>query len=744
MGHGWGMTEPLRPRATLAFGPATVLLVVAITLATSWVVRSLHATVGMISVLALSATLAILLRPAALVVARRMRLGLAISVVLLAALILGGFVAFGGAVELSRSTQDLAGRVPEAIDRIPADSSVGRFLTSSHLGDRAVDGIRSVPNRIIFGSDSPEGGLGRLATVLLAITTSFLFITRGRGVVQGAAGLFRDPERSARAFAVARAALNDGGRFTSRLIVLAVVEGALAGLTAQIVGLPAPVAIGIFVASASMLPGIGLAFGWLPILLLSFAQDTAEGLVCLAGLVVGALVYRFVYRRWVQVPAPAVGLVLPAIGFIVGYQLAGVPGTVAGLLVAAMISAALAELGGFPALARLLPAPDDDPIPTIPGAASRPSLWGTTVMVDLSLRSVLMASCVIISLAAVSVFVFERPGFTVALLLALVLSLALNPVIDLAQRVVRDRGAAVAMVLVGLLVPLGLFVVLALPATVEQMRSLDRDTPQIVSELEDLPLVGGAIRQAGISEELTQAINDAPETLASDTSSLGHLVRSLGDTLLIGTLVLIMLLCFLLDGPRFLGQIHGAVPDAHKADVTRLGDIGYRAFGRFFGGKALTAVLDGIWVTSFLLLFRVPLAPVIGAWAALTNLIPQIGGLLGGIVVFIFALTQGLGVALVCTGLFVAFMTLENNAISPVIIGRAVNLSPLAATVVMLLGAAAGGVLGAIIATPLAGVVKIAYREFWPAPHPDGGDEALPSGDGSAGGDVGAGGLPAG
>ncbi len=711
-----------RPRITIAFGPSTVLLVLVVTVVTAWIIRSLHATVGMVSVLALSATLAVLLRPAALVVARRMRLGLAIAVVLLASLLVGGFVAFGGAMELAHSTNELAARVPEAVDRFPEDSTVGRFLRESKLADRAVDGIKSVPNRIIFGSDSPEGGLGRLATIVLAVTTSFMFITRGRNVVAGATGLFRDPGRAERAFAVARAAFIDGGSYTGRLIVLALVQGAIAGSVAVAVGLPAPIAVGIFVGSASLLPGIGLAFGWIPLITLAAAQDLTDAGLCAAGLVVAAVIYRIVYRRWVQRPASGVGLVLPAVGFIVGYQLAGIPGTVTGLLVAAMASAGLAELGGITGLTAWIPSEDDEAAALQAqddrAAVRRRPIGGATVLADLSVRSVLMAAAIVIGLAGIGIFVFDRPGFTVALVVALVLALALNPMVDLAQRLTRDRGAAVALVLVGLLVPLAAFAVLALPATVSQFRSLDRETPQVVNELTEIPVIGGAIERAGLADEITQAIDDAPETLAADTSSLGEYVRSFGDVALITVITLILLLCFLLDGPRFLAQVHGAVPGHHQHQAERLGDIGYRAFGRFFGGKALTAIMDGIWVTSFLLVFRVPLAPVLGVWAALTNLIPQIGGLLGGVVIFVFALTQGIVIALVCTALFVAFMTLENNAISPVIIGKAVNLSPLAATVVMLLGAAAGGVLGAIIATPLAGVVKIAYHEFRPTPAP--------------------------
>jgi putative heme transporter len=75
-------------------------------------------------------------------------------------------------------------------------------------------------------------------------------------------------------------------------------------------------------------------------------------------------------------------------------------------------------------------------------------------------------------------------------------------------------------------------------------------------------------------------------------------------------------------------------------------------------------------------------------------------------------MTQGLGTGLIVLAVYLVYQTTENNVLQPVVIGRSVQLSPLAAMTVILIGLAVGGVIGAILATPLAGVIKLGWAEL--------------------------------
>src|SRR5690606_25253711 len=103
--------------------------------------------------------------------------------------------------------------------------------------------------------------------------------------------------------------------------------------------------------------------------------------------------------------------------------------------------------------------------------------------------------------------------------------------------------------------------------------------------------------------------------------------------------------------------------------------------------------------------------PVAGLWTTFTNLIPQIGGFLGGSFFVLLALTQGPVEAAVALAVVLAYQNLENNVISPAIVGQAVNLSPPTTMLAALVGGAAAGVPGALVATPLLGAVKAVYLD---------------------------------
>ena len=123
-------------------------------------------------------------------------------------------------------------------------------------------------------------------------------------------------------------------------------------------------------------------------------------------------------------------------------------------------------------------------------------------------------------------------------------------------------------------------------------------------------------------------------------------------------------------------------------------------------------MLAGFYILAIGLIMGVPLAPIAALWMVLTDLIPQIGGFLGGAFFTILAVSQSVTIGVVCLVLYLIYMNLENHVISPPIVGEAVDLSPPTTMLAALVGGAAGGIPGALFATPLAGAVKQLYLEF--------------------------------
>jgi putative heme transporter len=120
----------------------------------------------------------------------------------------------------------------------------------------------------------------------------------------------------------------------------------------------------------------------------------------------------------------------------------------------------------------------------------------------------------------------------------------------------------------------------------------------------------------------------------------------------------------------------------------------------------------GVVVLALCLIFGVPLAPLAALWAMITDLIPQVGGFLGGALLGLLALTQGAFVFVVVVGLYGLYLTVENHVISPAVVGHAVDVSPPTSMLATLIGGAAAGVAGALVATPLVGATKQLYLQL--------------------------------
>jgi predicted PurR-regulated permease PerM len=168
----------------------------------------------------------------------------------------------------------------------------------------------------------------------------------------------------------------------------------------------------------------------------------------------------------------------------------------------------------------------------------------------------------------------------------------------------------------------------------------------------------------------------------------------------------------LIDGPWLVRGGRLLIPPSRRNTAHRLGTILGQVIGRYFAGSLLLAVLQGIQVLITGILLGVPLSPLLAVWAAVWNLVPQVGGAIGGVVFVLVAFTQGATTGVIAAVVFMAYLTFANNVLLPVILGRAVNISPLTTMVATIGGFAVGGIVGAMVAVPLLGAGKAMYIEI--------------------------------
>jgi predicted PurR-regulated permease PerM len=169
----------------------------------------------------------------------------------------------------------------------------------------------------------------------------------------------------------------------------------------------------------------------------------------------------------------------------------------------------------------------------------------------------------------------------------------------------------------------------------------------------------------------------------------------------------------LLDGRRLVERFYNFLPDRSRPRWRRIGTEIYRTVGGYVTGNILISVIAG--VASAIVLFSLGsnYAIALAVVVAVLDLIPLAGATLAAVLVSTVAFVElGWIKGVIVIVFFVVYQQLENHILQPIIYGRTVQLTPLVVLVSVLIGAELAGVLGALAAIPVAGIVQAVGREF--------------------------------
>ena len=224
------------------------------------------------------------------------------------------------------------------------------------------------------------------------------------------------------------------------------------------------------------------------------------------------------------------------------------------------------------------------------------------------------------------------------------------------------------------------------------------------------PIIGPRLREADASKKVRQWLDEFPKRLDVNSTPVGDAVSTIADGVAATLVVLLLAITLVLDGERIVSIDAGASsPSGEDPTADRVGRLVYNVVGRYIAGTLFMAALAGVVTLVASLALGVPLAPLLAVWVAICNPMPQVGGFLGAVPFVALGLTQSAVTGVICLVVFLIYQQIENHVLQPVIIGRAVRLTPPATMVAALIGVAAGGVVGGMLAIPMLGAIKAIY-----------------------------------
>ncbi len=319
-----------------------------------------------------------------------------------------------------------------------------------------------------------------------------------------------------------------------------------------------------------------------------------------------------------------------------------------------------------------------------------------------------MAGAVGVLLIAVAAYlVYQVRDLLVQILVALFIAVSLDPLVRWLVRRRVKRSIAVTVILGTIAVLLGVLMWLGLSPMVSQVADLAGDFPGYVN---DLRARSPALRDLEARFNLRPNVDSFAATfvdrIQDDAVAFGR--RFLG-ALVSALLVIVLTVYFMADLPRLRRSVVRLFLVRHRPRVSYVLNVMIDKVGQYMIGNVLISLIAGVTSYIALLSLDVPFALPLAVFVAITDLIPMIGATLGAVVCTIVAVaTTDLWPNVVILALFfVAYQQLENYLIAPRVLRNTVDMSAVAVLLAALLGGSVLGLVGALMAIPIAAAIKV-------------------------------------
>ncbi len=326
--------------------------------------------------------------------------------------------------------------------------------------------------------------------------------------------------------------------------------------------------------------------------------------------------------------------------------------------------------------------------------------------------------------ALIVVILVLAAGAVKPFVLGVLLAYLLGPLVDRLAAFRIPRGLAVLIVFVAAFVVVAAAGAIALAPLITQVRLFITDLPDIAADLRQA--LQDFYQGLNLSREIRDVIDNALSNAGTGLGGvdIGAIVSPLVTSLvgLLSTItayaILPAWLFFVLkDRPRLGNALEAALPPGWRGDVFAMFAIVNRVFGNWVRGQLILGATVGVFSYGGLLVLSTYVDPVFGRYAVLLalvagllELVPFIGPVIAAIPVVLIGVTVGPGGIIAALLLWAAIQLLENNLLVPKIQGDAVELHPSAVLLALVVGAAIGGIIGAIVSLPIAAAGRDMFR----------------------------------
>jgi predicted PurR-regulated permease PerM len=296
------------------------------------------------------------------------------------------------------------------------------------------------------------------------------------------------------------------------------------------------------------------------------------------------------------------------------------------------------------------------------------------------------------------------------------LALALEPVVDRISKLMpwRSRGLAVVVVFVVLITVVSYVIISLTPPLISETGLLIKNTPDYANDfLNSHNIISDYIR----THDLVGQVSQYQSQIASKTIVFGSSALGIIGSILSSLVALISILTFtffmVLEGPKIMSVFWQYQPENKRAHRQELAKKMHRTVNDYVSGNIFTSIIAAVTTAIMLKILGIPYTIALGILVGIFDLIPLVGATIAAVVITLLVLVfAGINPALIMLTFFIVYQQVENNVIQPLVYSKSVKISPLVVGIAGLLGAVWAGLIGALVAIPVAASLQILVKDY--------------------------------
>lgn len=330
-----------------------------------------------------------------------------------------------------------------------------------------------------------------------------------------------------------------------------------------------------------------------------------------------------------------------------------------------------------------------------------------------------------------SLYLLYRLGSVIQwIVVAIFFAVALNPAVNALHRRRVPRVTAILLVFLALIIALLIIVTLAVPPLIAQVEGIVNVLRQPGGLTREVQKLAQPFGLGDVVQTLRPQIDALPRQVSGAIGSFTSVTASAINTVAAVVTIVVLIFFFLNDGAGLVDAGVKLLPEARRPRVRRLLDGSANAVSGYITGNVAISVIAGAGVFVGMTILGVPYALALAVLLAIFDLIPMVGAQLGAIPPILAAFAISPVKALILLIYIIVYQQIETNVLNPLFYGRSVHLPALAVFLAVLIGGTLMGILGALIAIPVAEILRLVIKELLAGREPS---SAPPSGEGGVG-----------